>query len=85
MPACRVPMRSVTCSATSEGAEWRLTTDAQGRHSALYEQDQHCSTRRVCQSGPDFAAIRSGAEFGVLRRRFRRFVFPMSALFMVGT
>ena len=60
-----------------------LTTDAQGRHSALYEQDQHLfDAAEYANQGPDFAAIRSGAEFGVLRRRLRRFIFPMSALFM---
>ena len=32
---------------------------------------------------PDFAAIRDSAEFAALRRRFRRFVFPMTALFFV--
>lgn len=30
---------------------------------------------------PDFTAIRASAEFIALRRRFRRFVFPLSALF----
>jgi uncharacterized membrane protein (DUF485 family) len=30
---------------------------------------------------PDFAAIHDSPEFTVLRRRFRRFVFPMTALF----
>jgi uncharacterized membrane protein (DUF485 family) len=32
---------------------------------------------------PDFAAIHGSPEFAELRRRFRRFVFPMSALFFV--
>ena len=32
---------------------------------------------------PDFGAIHGSAEFGELRRRFRTFVFPMSALFFV--
>ncbi len=31
----------------------------------------------------DFAAIRDSAEFRALRRRFRWFVFPMSALFFL--
>jgi uncharacterized membrane protein (DUF485 family) len=30
---------------------------------------------------PDFAAIHDSQEFTALRRRFRRFVFPMAALF----
>lgn len=32
-------------------------------------------------SGPDFIAIQRSDEFALLRRRLRRFVFPMSALF----
>lgn len=32
---------------------------------------------------PDFVAIRDSAEFTVLRKRFRQFVFPMSALFFL--
>lgn len=32
---------------------------------------------------PDFTTIRDSAEFAALRRTFRRFVFPMSALFFL--
>jgi uncharacterized membrane protein (DUF485 family) len=32
---------------------------------------------------PDFAAIHDSPEFAALRRRFRLFVFPMSALFFL--
>jgi uncharacterized membrane protein (DUF485 family) len=32
---------------------------------------------------PDFPAIQASAEFTELRRRFRRFVFPMTALFFL--
>jgi uncharacterized membrane protein (DUF485 family) len=32
---------------------------------------------------PDFAAIRNSPEFIALRRRLRRFVFPVSALFFL--
>jgi uncharacterized membrane protein (DUF485 family) len=32
---------------------------------------------------PDFAAIHASAEFTELRRRFRRFVFPMTVLFFL--
>jgi uncharacterized membrane protein (DUF485 family) len=32
---------------------------------------------------PDFAAIRDSPEFTALRRRLRRFVFPVSALFFL--
>jgi len=31
--------------------------------------------------GPDFAAIHDSPQFAALRGRFRRFVFPMAALF----
>ncbi|PPK61589.1 DUF485 domain-containing protein [Actinokineospora auranticolor] len=33
--------------------------------------------------GPDFAAIHDSPEFTALRRRFRRFVFPMTGLFLL--
>lgn len=32
-------------------------------------------------AGPDFAKIQGSEEFGALRSKFRRFVFPMSLLF----
>jgi uncharacterized membrane protein (DUF485 family) len=32
---------------------------------------------------PDFTAIHASEEFTELRRRFRRFVFPMTALFFL--
>lgn len=32
---------------------------------------------------PNFVAIRDSAEFTALRKRFRQFVFPMSALFFL--
>jgi uncharacterized membrane protein (DUF485 family) len=34
-------------------------------------------------AAPDFAVIRRSPEFTALRRSFRRFVFPMSALFFL--
>jgi uncharacterized membrane protein (DUF485 family) len=37
----------------------------------------------VPPGAPDFPAIRNSPEFTALRRRVRRFVFPMSALFFV--
>jgi uncharacterized membrane protein (DUF485 family) len=37
---------------------------------------------RPVQYGPDYARIRSDADFVQLRHRLRRFIFPMSALFM---
>jgi uncharacterized membrane protein (DUF485 family) len=35
------------------------------------------------RGAPDFTAIRDSAEFAALRRRLRRFVFPMTVLFFV--
>jgi uncharacterized membrane protein (DUF485 family) len=37
----------------------------------------------VPPGAPDFTAIHDSPEFTALRRRFRRFVFPMSALFFL--
>lgn len=34
-------------------------------------------------AAPDFAAIHDSPEFAALRRRFRRFVFPAAALFLL--
>ncbi|HVW42343.1 MAG TPA: DUF485 domain-containing protein [Amycolatopsis sp.] len=34
-------------------------------------------------AGPDYPAIQDSAAFGELRGRFRRFAFPMTALFVV--
>jgi uncharacterized membrane protein (DUF485 family) len=34
-------------------------------------------------SGPDWSAIEESADFTVLRRRLRRFVFPMTAAFFL--
>ena len=41
----------------------------------------HPSTSPVPPGAPDFAAIHDSPRFAALRRRFRRFVFPMAALF----
>ncbi|MBB4910181.1 DUF485 domain-containing protein [Actinophytocola algeriensis] len=41
---------------------------------------QH-GTPPVPPDGPDYAAIHDSPQFAALRRRFRRFVFPMAALF----
>lgn len=35
------------------------------------------------RTGPDYVSIQSGEEFQTLRSRFRRFVFPMTLLFIV--
>ncbi|QRP51083.1 DUF485 domain-containing protein [Amycolatopsis sp. FDAARGOS 1241] len=38
---------------------------------------------RTTRRGPDYELIQRSPEFGALRRRFRRFVFPMSAGFFI--
>lgn len=40
------------------------------------------SQERAAPDGPDFNAIASRPEFDMLRRRQRRFVFPVTVLFM---
>ena len=35
------------------------------------------------ESGPDWVAIEESADFAVLRRRLRTFVFPMTAAFLI--
>lgn len=60
-----------------------LATDSHGRHfvSRSHEQDLF-DLDEYGARGPDFAAIRGSTEFGVLRRRSRRFVFPVIGLVM---
>ena len=38
---------------------------------------------RPTDSGPDWEAIDQSADFAVLRRRLRNFVFPMTAAFLL--
>jgi uncharacterized membrane protein (DUF485 family) len=58
-----------------------------GQLPALFTGDrpadtQHGQHRRpLPRSGPDYPALQAGREFVALRRRFRVFVFPMSAAF----
>lgn len=40
------------------------------------------STTQQRPTGPLYAQVQASAEFRALRRRLRRFVFPMSALFL---
>ncbi|HEY0454708.1 DUF485 domain-containing protein [Actinophytocola sp.] len=44
---------------------------------------RHATPAAAPTGPPDFAAIQNSPEFAALRRRFRRFVFPMSALFFL--
>jgi uncharacterized membrane protein (DUF485 family) len=42
---------------------------------------REASTQAGPDGSPDYAAIHDGPEFTALRRRFRRFVFPVAGLF----
>jgi uncharacterized membrane protein (DUF485 family) len=55
-----------------------------GRHAAA-EPDRRVfgGQPAATPQKPDFEAIQDSAEFAELRRRLRRFVFPMTALFLV--
>ena len=57
---------------------------ATGRHAAL-EPDRPVfgGQPATAPQKPDFEAIQDSAEFAELRRRLRRFVFPMTGLFLV--
>lgn len=46
-----------------------------------FSRDDHFTGE--AESAPDFEAIRNSPEFVRLRRRLLRFIFPMSALFLV--
>lgn len=60
------------------------TASATGRHAAVEPQQQVFGGGPAASpQRPDFQAIQDSAEFGELRRRLRRFVFPMTAVFLV--
>jgi len=60
------------------------TASTTGRHAAL-EADQPVFGGRQSAGPerPDYEAIQDSAEFTELRRRLRRFIFPMTGLFLV--
>jgi len=77
------PTSVVTGCQFSDGGRMTLATDLHGRHSVAPSHEQHLfDTDEYGRRGPDFAAIRGSVEFSVLRRRSRRFVFPVAALVM---
>lgn len=53
-----------------------------GQMPALFDAGDEAQEPRT-HTGPDYLAIQRSAEFGQLRGRFRRFAFPMTALFIV--
>ncbi|HKS48590.1 MAG TPA: DUF485 domain-containing protein [Amycolatopsis sp.] len=60
----------------------RNTIEDTGEIPVLFEVSE---TERLSrrQAGPDYLTIQASPEFRGLRGRFRRFVFPMSLLFIV--
>ncbi|HEY0498852.1 MAG TPA: DUF485 domain-containing protein [Kutzneria sp.] len=59
------------------------TASTTGRHAAV-EPEQHAfGGRPAGPQRPDFEAIQDSPEFAELRHRLRRFIFPMTALFLV--
>ncbi|MGE2689777.1 DUF485 domain-containing protein [Mycolicibacterium pulveris] len=45
--------------------------------------ETHDSPRATLITGQDYLAVQASPEFADLRSRLRRFVFPMSALFLI--
>ena len=59
------------------------TASTAGRHAAVEPDHSVFGGRPAGPQRPDFEAIQDSAEFTELRRRLRRFVFPMTGLFLV--
>ncbi|HVV10163.1 DUF485 domain-containing protein [Amycolatopsis sp.] len=71
-------MQNVVPSSTTRNA-----AEETGQMPVLFDtpDDEVQQARKRIQH--DYVAIQRGPEFGALRSRFRRFVFPMSVLFVV--
>ncbi|KAA9158396.1 DUF485 domain-containing protein [Amycolatopsis acidicola] len=67
-----VPSSSTTRNPAGETGQMPVLFDTQDETQRARKRIQH-----------DYIAIQRGPEFQSLRSRFRRFVFPMSALFVV--
>jgi uncharacterized membrane protein (DUF485 family) len=59
------------------------TASTTGRHAAVEAEQRMFGGRPTAPGRPDFEAIQDSPEFAELRRRLRRFIFPMTALFLV--
>ena len=59
------------------------TASTTGRHAAVEPDNRVFGGRPANPQKPDFETIQDSPEFTALRRRLRRFVFPMTALFLV--
>ena len=67
----------------TEVAQHPIPTRPPERHAAAFGGIIRTASDVRPNTNPDFVAIHGSPEFAELRRRFRRFVFPMSALFFL--
>ena len=67
----------------TEVAQHPIPTPPPGHHAVAFGGITGTAPDTPSNTNPDFAAIHRSPEFATLRRRFRRFVFPMSALFFL--
>jgi len=67
----------------TEVAQHPIPTRSPGHQVAAFGGIRKTASDVRPNDNPDFVAIHGSAEFVELRRRFRRFVFPMSALFFL--
>ena len=67
----------------TEVAQYPISTRPPGHQNAAFGGITRTAPDAPANENPDFAAIHGSTEFVELRRRFRRFAFPMSALFFL--
>lgn len=60
-----------------------LVSRSPAQHAPAFGGITRTTAETPASEGPDFVAIQASAEFGELKRRFRRFVVPVSAAFLV--
>jgi uncharacterized membrane protein (DUF485 family) len=66
-----------------EVAQYPISTQPPAPQQAAFGGIIRTAQPAPTKGNPDFVAIHGSPEFTALRRRFRRFVFPMSALFFL--
>ena len=67
----------------TEVAQYPISTRPPGDQTAAFGGITRTAPDVPVNENPDFAAIHSSPEFAELRHRFRRFTFPMCALFFL--
>lgn len=67
----------------TEVAQYPISTRSPGHQKTAFGGITRTAPDVPTNENPDFTAIHESPEFGELRRRFRRFVFPMCALFFL--